>query len=135
MRQALHTWIWGFSSSLQIFSSSVRLHGDCRWTAIFRSLQRCWIGFKSGLWLGHSRTFTELSLSHSCIVLAVLRVIVLLEGEPSAQSEVLSALDQVFIKNISVLCSVQLSLNPLPVPATEKHHHSMKLPPPCFTVG
>ena len=42
----------------------------------------------------------------------VLWVIVLLEDEPSAQSEVLSALDQVFIKDISVLCSVQLSLNP-----------------------
>ena len=42
----------------------------------------------------------------------VLRLIVLLEGEPSAQSEVLSALDQVFIKDISVLCSVQLSLTP-----------------------
>ena len=38
-----------------------------------------------------------------------------------AQSEVLSALDQVFIKDISVLCSVQLSLNPdqSPSPATE----------------
>ena len=34
------------------------------------------------------------------------RVIVLLE------SEVLSALDQVFLKYISVLCSVQFSLNP-----------------------
>ena len=42
----------------------------------------------------------------------VFRVIILLEGEPSARSEVLCALDQVFIKDISVLCSVQLSLNP-----------------------
>ncbi len=42
----------------------------------------------------------------------VLRVIVLLEWEPSAQSEVLSALEQVFIKDIFVLCSVQPSLNP-----------------------
>ena len=38
----------------------------------------------------------------------VLRVVVLLEGEPS-QSEVLSALEQVFIKDLSVLCSVDLS--------------------------
>ena len=42
----------------------------------------------------------------------VLRVIVLLEGEPSPQSEVLSALEQVFIKDPSVLCSVHLSLDP-----------------------
>jgi hypothetical protein len=40
----------------------------------------------------------------------VLRVIVLLEVEPSLQSEVLSALEQVFIKDLSVLCSVHLSL-------------------------
>ena len=42
----------------------------------------------------------------------VLRVIVLLEGEPSPQSELLSDLDQVFIKDHSVLCSVHLSLDP-----------------------
>ncbi|KAK6308116.1 hypothetical protein J4Q44_G00213870, partial [Coregonus suidteri] len=42
----------------------------------------------------------------------VLRVVVMLEGEPSPQSEVLSALEQVFIKNLSVLCSVNLSLDP-----------------------
>ena len=42
----------------------------------------------------------------------VLRVIVLLEGEPSPQSEVLSALEQVFIKDLSVLCSVHLCLDP-----------------------
>ena len=51
----------------------------------------------------------------------VLRVVVLLEGEPLAQSEVPSALEQVFIKDLSV-------------PATEKHPHSIMLPPPCFTV-
>jgi hypothetical protein len=39
-------------------------------------------------------------------------VIVLLEGEPSPQSEVQSALEQVFIKDLSVLFSVHLSLDP-----------------------
>ena len=57
-------------SSLQILSSSVRLDGECRCTAIFRSPQRCYIRFKLGLWLGHSWTFTDLSQSHSSIVLA-----------------------------------------------------------------
>ena len=42
----------------------------------------------------------------------VLRVVVLLDGEPPPQSEVLSALELVFIKNLSVLCSVQLSIEP-----------------------
>ncbi len=58
-------------SSLQILSSSVRLDGKRWWTAIFRSLQRCSIGFKSELWLGHSRTVTELLWSHSFVILAV----------------------------------------------------------------
>ena len=42
----------------------------------------------------------------------VLRVVVLLEGETSPQSEVLSALEQDFIKDLAVLCSVHLSLDP-----------------------
>jgi hypothetical protein len=42
----------------------------------------------------------------------VFRVVVLLEGEPPTQSEVLSALEQVFINDLSVLCSVNLCLNP-----------------------
>uniref|UniRef100_A0A674AF58 Cytosolic carboxypeptidase 1 n=1 Tax=Salmo trutta TaxID=8032 RepID=A0A674AF58_SALTR len=39
-------------------------------------------------------------------------VVVLLGGEPSPQSEVLSALEQVFIKDLSVLCLFHLSLVP-----------------------
>ena len=42
----------------------------------------------------------------------VLRVVVLLEGEPLPQSEVLSALEQVLIKALSVLFSINLSLDP-----------------------
>ena len=60
-----------FHSTLQILSSSVGLDGEHHCTAIFRSLQRCSIGLKSGLWLDHSRTFRDLSLSHSCVVLAM----------------------------------------------------------------
>ena len=43
---------------------------------------------------------------------SVLRVVVLLEGEASPQSDVLSALVQVFIKDLSVLCFVHLGLEP-----------------------
>ncbi len=63
-------------------------------------------GFSRNIWLGsspdfggHSRTFTELPVSLSCWVF---RFIVLLEGGPSAQSEVLNALDWVFIKATSI---------------------------------
>ena len=47
-----------------------------------------------------------------CFIGCVLRVVVLLEGEPSPQSEFLSALEQVFIKDLSVLCAFQLFLGP-----------------------
>jgi hypothetical protein len=50
----------------------------------------------------------------------VLRVVVLLEGEASPQSEVLSAREQGFIKDLSVLCSIHLCLDQsLSVPAAE----------------
>ena len=58
-------------SSVQNCSSSVKLNGECWWTAIFKSCHRFLIGFKSGLWLGHSRTFIFLFLSHSSVALAV----------------------------------------------------------------
>lgn len=39
------------------------------WTTIFRSLCRCIMRFKSGLWLGHLRTVRDFSWSLSNIVL------------------------------------------------------------------
>jgi hypothetical protein len=53
----------------------------------------------------------------------VLWVIVLLEGEPSPQSEVLSTPEQVFFKDRSVLAPLIFSFfrTSLPVPAAEKH--------------
>ena len=121
---------------LQHLSSSIRLDGKRRCTAIFRSLQRCSIGFKSGLWLGHSRTFTELSWSHFDILAVCL-------GSLSCWKMNLTpvwsrALWSRFSSRMSlytaafILPSIRTSL---PVPAAEQHPHSMMLPPPCFTVG
>ncbi len=79
-----------------------------------------------------ARTFTALCISHS---FCVFKVIVLLEGEPSAQSEVLNALDWVFI--ISIFWCIELvfysdeSLSP----CHWKTAHSMKLIPAHFTFG
>ena len=67
-----HLYLGSFSpSSRQILSISVRLDRERCCTAIFRPVQICSIGFKSGLWLGHSKTFRDLSRSHFCVVLAV----------------------------------------------------------------
>jgi hypothetical protein len=46
-----------------------------------------------------------------CCLGCVRRVVVLLQGEPSLQSVGLSTLERVFIKDLSVLCSVHLCLN------------------------
>ena len=55
----------------------------------------------------------------------VLRVVVLVKGEPSPQSVVLSALEQVFIKDLLyfALFIFPLILTSLPVPTAEKHPH------------
>ncbi len=91
-------------SSPHLFMSQA-MSGGWGQMHIFRFLPKCLTGFNPRLWLGHSRTFTKFSISHSC---CVLRFIVLLEGEPSAQSEVLNALDWVFIKAISIFWSIEL---------------------------
>ncbi len=125
-------------SSLQILSSSVRLDGKRWWTAIFRSLQRCSIGFKSGLWLGHSRTVTELLWSHSFVILAVCLGSLScwkVNLRPSLRSW---ALWRRFSSRISLYLTAFIFpsiATSRPVPAAEKHPHSMMLPPPCFTVG
>ena len=103
--QAWHTC---FShSSLQILSSSVRWDGERPCTAIFTSpemLDRVQVGALAG-------PLKDIQRLLHCLG-CVLRVVVLLEGEPSPQSEVLSALEQVFIKDLFILCVVHLSLDP-----------------------
>ena len=127
-----HLYLGSFShSSLQILSSSVRLDGQCRCTSIFRSPQICSIGF----WLGQSRTFRNLSGSQSCVVLAVCL------GSLSCWKvnlhPSLRTLEHVFIKDLPVLCSVLLCLDPDLSPSLcrwKNIPNSMMLPPPCFTV-
>ncbi len=84
--------------------------------------------------MDHSRTFTELSISHSC---CVFRFIVLLEGKPSAQSEDLNALDW-FSLRLSLYfgaLSFSSTLTSPSVPAAEKQLHIMRLLPAHFTFG
>ena len=71
-----------------------------------------------------------------CLV-SVLGLIILLEGKPSAKSEILRALDQVFFKVVFDFAPFGFPsvLTSLPVPAAEKQPQSMMLPPPCFNIG
>ncbi len=106
-------------------------------THIFRFLQKYLIGFKPRLWLGHSRTFTELSISHSCCVcrsivivhywkvnlLSSLRFCMFWSGFSLRLSQYFGAL------------SFSSTLTSLSVPAAEKQPHSMRLLPGHFTFG
>ena len=133
----VHLYLGSFSHSyLQSLSSSVRLDGERRCTAFFRSLQRCLIEFKSGLWLGHSRTFKDLSRYNSCIVLAVYFESLSCWKVKWALSLRSWALWSRFsLRSALYFASFILILTSLSVPAAERHPHSMMLPPPCFTVG
>ena len=113
--QTWHTCIWVLSPIIHCRSSQT-LSGWMGIVAaqIFSGFSRdVRLGSSPGFgWAtqGHSETSVQKPLLH-CLG-CVLRVVVLLEGEPSPQSEVLSPLEQAFIKDLSVLCSIYLCLNP-----------------------
>ena len=124
-------------SSLQILPSTVRLDGERVFTAIFKSLQRCLIGLKTGLWLGHSRTFRELSRSHSYVILAVCLGSLScwkMNLSPSLTSWALWSRFSARIFLYFALFIFPSTQTSLPIPATEKHPHSMMITQLCFTV-
>jgi len=108
-----------FGNYLPFFSSPLllsRSHVGWGQTHIFWFLQKYLTGYNPRLWLGHSKTFTELFISHSC---CVFRSIV---GRWTfCLSEILNALDWVFIKAIFLFGCIELffnsdeSLSPCPI--------------------
>jgi len=122
-------------SFLQILASSVRLDGEHWWRAIFRILQRCSIGFRSGLWLGQSRMVTELFRSHSVILAVCLGSLSCWKVNlwPSLRSRLLW---KRFSSRISLYLAAFIFpsiATSRPVPAAEKHliawccHHHVSL--------
>ncbi len=99
-------WVWcnklwssSFGNYLPFFSSP--LHLSSTFSGFSRNI---WLGSSSGCgWA--TQEHSQSCLSYSC---CVLRVIVLLEGKPSAQSEVLNALDWVFIQASSIFWCIEL---------------------------
>ena len=125
-------------SSIQIFSRSFRFRG-CRWaTQSFSSLQRFSIGFRSGDWLGHSRTLKCLLRSHSLVALAVcFGSLSCWKTQPRPIFNALTEGRRLLSKILrymapSILPSIRCSH---PVPFAEKHPQSTMFPPPCFMVG
>ena len=120
-----HLYFRSFShSSLQILSCFVRFDGE-------RLSRDVWSGSR----LGHSRTFRDVSRSHSCVVLAVclgLLYCCKVNLHPSQRSWELWSR---FSSRISLyFAPFVFPSNLTSLPATEKHRHSMMLPP-RFTVG
>ena len=106
--QAWHTGIWGIYPIL-LCRSSQALSGwmGSEAAQLFSGfLQICLIKVQVRAPPGPLKDIQRLVLLHR--LGCVLRVVVLLEGEPLPQSEVLSALKQVFIKDPSVHCAIQL---------------------------
>uniref|UniRef100_A0A4W5QLF4 Cell division cycle 14A n=1 Tax=Hucho hucho TaxID=62062 RepID=A0A4W5QLF4_9TELE len=78
------------------------------WGPSLRSYFQVSRDVRSGSSLGHSRTFRDLSRSHSCIALAMCL------GSLSCWKVILrhSLRSRALIKNLSVLCSIHVSLDP-----------------------
>ncbi len=102
MHQDLHISIWQLSTifllTSQALSCWIGQTHICRFLQIFDWVQ-------AQVLAGPLKDITVLCISYSC---CVLRVTLLLEGEPSAQSEVLNALDWFFMKAISIFWCIEL---------------------------
>ncbi len=129
----LHSLQQGFWST-QVFSRSFMFWG-CRWaTQSFSSLHRFSIGFRSGDWLGHSRTLKCFLRSHSLDALAVcLGSLSCWKTQPRPIFNALTEGRRLLAKILryigpSILHSIRCSR---PVPFAEKHPQSM-MPPPML---
>ncbi len=113
MQQVFHTWIWG-SSAIPPCRSSPVLSG---WMVNVGGQPFLGLSRDAQLGLSQGSGWAIQEQSRSCceatpsLFSCVLRVIVLLEGKPSAQSEVLSTLEKVFVQDIPVLGRIHLSLD------------------------
>ncbi len=107
-------------------------------TQSFSSLHRFYFGFRSGDWLGHSRTLKCFLRSYSLVALAVcLGSLSCWKTQPRPIFNALTEGRRLLAKILrymapSILPSIRCSR---PVPFAETHPQSMMCPPPCFTVG
>lgn len=126
-------WIWCEKPYTPGFGCFLTLLGTIIGQPFSRFSRDVWEGSNQamvGPLKGIYRVVPKLLL---CCLSCVLMVIVLLEGDCFSQPEVLSALNQVLIKDISIYCSSTFLLS-WQVPAAEKypipwcnHHHASLL--------
>ena len=122
-------------SSLQIVSKSLRFKGCHLATRSFSSLHRFSMGFRSGDWLGHSRTLICLFLSHSFVALAV--CFGSLSFWKTHPRPILTEGSRLLPKISRYMATFIFPLIrwSRPVPLAEKGPQSIRFPLPCFTVG
>ena len=115
-------------SSLQILSKSLRFQGCC--LATFSFLHRFSMGFRSGDWLGHSRTLICFFLSLSFVALAVCF------GSLSCWKSHLRP-KEVVTQNFRVHGPIHPPLDTVKssCPLSWETPPKDKVAPPCFTVG
>ncbi len=111
-------------SSLQILSKSLRFRGWRLVTRLFSSFHRLSMGWRSGDWLGHSRTLMCFFLSHSFVALVVFL------GHCHAGNPIHNP----FSMPWPWLYIAPLMRCSCPVPLAEKHPHSIMFAPPCLMV-
>ncbi len=120
-------------------SSRVVMFWGCRWaTRTFNSLQRFSMGFRSGDWLGHSRTLKCFLRSHSFVARAVcLGSLSCWKTQPRFIFNALADGRRFSLKISRYMAPFILSFTQIsrPGPFAEKQPQSMMFPPPCFTVG
>ena len=125
-------------SPLAKASRFLMLDGFRAITPFFNSLHRFSNGFKSGLWLGHSKTLTSLFRSHALTNLAVCFWIIVVLRPPRLSESMFICVLLIFCSKIFMCCSLfimQSTFTRFPGPLAEKHPQIIILAPPCLTVG
>ena len=97
-------------SSFANVSRFLMLDGLLVITHFFNSLHRFSNGFKSGLWLGHSKTLTSFFRNHALTTLAVCFWIIVLKLPLLSKSKFICAQFGILLQNLDVLllCHNQL---------------------------
>lgn len=136
---AWHIMPWqSFPLFLAKAHKSVRLQRHLMCSALFRSPHRFSIGFRSSLWLGHSKSLIFFWLSHSFVnfevcfwSLSCWKVKSLFIFSFLAETWRFCAKIDWYLELFIMPSTLTKAL----VPAEEKQSQSIILPPTCFTVG
>ena len=94
------------------------------------------MGFRSGDWLGHSRTFNMFLFEPLlCCLGRMFWFIVMLEDSSMTHFQCSHWGKEIVCQNFPAHGSIHPPLDTVKSSLAEKHPQSIRFPPPCFTVG